>query len=1037
MGQEKLRAKVLGQVELQVGERVIPDTAWERRSSRNLLLLLLCQPGHRLSRDLVLESLWPNASLETATRALYVAIHGLRRVLEPKLRSGKASRFVQLVGESLQLAPESIEWLDVDEFEAALDTDGDRRERLAKALPVYAGDLLEAEPYLDWPAARRELLRWHWREAVLEMAELERQAGRPLLAVPSVERILESDPGDELAYRVLMTACAEADRREDARRVFERCVSALQSELGVEPNPETVALWEAIRDQPVTPPAVAVVTQMDNLPRSANPLLGRGRDTEELLDLICDADVELVTVTGTGGLGKTRTAIEVASLARDAFEHGVCFVPLAHIHETTLVMPAIASALGLEEVPGRSSLQLVQDRLHDASLLLLLDNFEQVEDAATEVAAILEACANVTILVTSRVPLRLRAEHTFSLEPLATPNVDRPLSLGRVERYPSVELFAQRASAVRRSFALTADNVEAIAQICAQLDGVPLAIELAAARIRHLTPQALLAGLEDRFGLLSGGYRDMPPRHQTMRAAIGWSYDLLDPREQDVFRRLGVFEGGFGVDAATQIVFDDVEPFTPDEVAGLLAGLAEQGLLRTEDDLEDRRYGMFETIREYARDELKRSGAHEETRRRHALWYVQFVNRAAPELVRPEQDLWFERLEVDFANIRAALAFVQTHAAGGEESLQIVAGLWRYWWKLGRIEEGRNLIDQATENAIDRTSDHLGWALYAGSQLSEGLGDNDRAEKQLTEALAIFRANHNERGMGDVLDLLGIVFRNHGDLDRSQELQEEALALQRRVGNRRGMAGALNGLGSVGYYRGDLNMANRYWSEAAEIVRELGDHRSLVLILGNLTAIATLEGDTTRALEISLQLMANARRLGDDNLVTHGLASLGSSHLARGDLHEAKQAYEEALDKSRKFGMVQIQAVALYNLGRIALRQDDQSAAMSGFTESLQHFVAMENSHGTAGCLEVLGGMAVDQGADEAPLRWLAVAARIREDFGLAREAEVDGEDDVDDWLAIIRGRMGDVEFEKACLSARELKAEAIMHEVLASVAEW
>jgi predicted ATPase len=470
---------------------------------------------------------------------------------------------------------------------------------------------------------------------VLETAELERQAGRPMLAVPSIERILEGDPGDELAYRVLMTAFAEADRREDAQRVFERCVAALESELGVEPSPETVALWEAIRDRPAARPAMAAVARIDTLPRPANPLIGRGRETEALLDLVCDPDVGLVTMTGTGGLGKTRTAIEVASLARDEFEHGVCFVPLAHIREESLVGPAVAQALGLEEVPDTSPMQQVRDRLREASMLVVLDNFEQVLEAATDVAAILEACPGVTMVVTSRVPLRIMAEHEFPLEPLAVPNVNRPISLGRVERFPSVELFTQRAAAVRRSFSLTEANAEAIAQVCARLDGLPLAIELAAARIRDLQPQELLSGLEDRFELLSGGFRDMPPRHQTMRAAIAWSYDLLTPGEQETFRRLGVFQWGFGVDVATSVVNLATGEKSRSQVAKTLAGLVDQGLLRADEELDERRYGMFETIREFAREELDSAGDYRDAAMAHARWYVSFADEAATGMIGP------------------------------------------------------------------------------------------------------------------------------------------------------------------------------------------------------------------------------------------------------------------------------------------------------------------------------------------------------------------------------------------------------------------
>jgi predicted ATPase/DNA-binding SARP family transcriptional activator len=1029
-----LQARVLGRVELLVGGKEIPDNAWQRRNSRYLLLLLLCTPAHRLSRDMVMESLWPNASLDTATRSLYVAIHGLRRVLEPAITSGKASRFVELSGEMVQLVPGSVEWLDVAAFEAALDAGGDRQQNLAHALSLYGGDLLEDEPYLDWPAARRERLRWRWREAVLEHAEFERLAGRPMLAVPSVERVLEGDPGDEVAYRVLMTAYAAADRREDAERVFERCVEALENELGVEPGKETLALADAIRKQPVARPVVTV-SRMDNLPRPANPLVGRGRETEELLDLVCRPGVELVTVTGTGGMGKTRIALEVASLGKDEFEHGVCFVPLAHIRDASLVVPAVARALGLEDVPGKPPLEQVQERLRDLTILVVIDNIEQVLDAAADLSAILEACPGMTMLVTSRVPLRVRAEHEFPLEPLAVPSVDRPISLGRAGRYPSVELFAQRASAVRRSFSLTAENVQAIAQVCARLDGLPLAIELAAARIRDLHPHELVEGLHDRFELLSGGYRDMPARHQTMRAAISWSYDLLVPTEQDVFRRLGVFEGGFGIDAVSHVTRAGQEPKAKGSVARVLAGLEEQGLVLLRDDPDERRYSMFETIREFAREELELAREVDEVAALHAGWYVSFVTEAAEGLLGRDQGAWFERLGTEVANIRVAIAYLHGTDAGGEAELKLTAGMWRYWWKSGQMEEGYGLIQRALDHAADTDGDPYARALYAAGQLAEAFGEYDRSEAFLNRCLPIFRRSGNERGVGDALDSLGILARNRGDLDQSQHFQEESLTIQRRIGNQRGIASALNGLGAVGYYRGDTQTADRHWSEAASIVRELGDDRSTVAILGNLSALATLRGDAERALSISEETLAYARRIGDENNITYALASLGSAHYELGNVETAESAYEEVLARSRESGLVQVQAVMLFDLAKIAHRREDVLNAVRLFTESLGIFGSTQNAHGIASCLEELGGIAASRGEDRVAIRWLAVAEALREAKGVSREPVDHGEVDIQAWRETIRSRLGDTRFEAEWVAARGLDADEVMREVLGELA--
>ncbi len=1033
-----LRARLLGHVELAVGGREIPANAWPRRNSRYLLLLLLCSPGHRMSRDMAMESLWPNASLESATRALYVAIHGLRRVLEPEITAGRASRFVDLSGEIVQLVPGSLEWLDVEAFEAALDEGGDRRENLSRALSLYAGDLLEDEPYLDWPAARREQLRWRWREAVLEYAELERQAGRPMLAVPPIERILEGDPGDELAYRALMMAYADGQRGEDARRVFERCVASLESELGVSPSQETVSLWESIQARPVNRTVVAPSTRLarlDNLPRPSNPLVGRARDTEELLDLVCDPDVELVTISGTGGLGKTRVGLEVASLAKDEFEHGVCFVSLAHIRDASLVVPALVQALGLDQDPDRSPLEQARDRLREASMLLVLDNFEQVLEAAADVAAILESCPGVTMLVTSRAPLRIRAEHEFPLEPLAVPNVDRPISLGRMERYPSVELFAQRASAVRRSFSLTPENAEVIARICARLDGVPLAIELAAARIRDLQPQELIDGLEDRFDLLTGGFRDMPPRHQTMWAAISWSYDLLDVGARELFRRLGVFEGGFEVDAAAQVA-GELEGVTGrSQVAKTLAELEEQGLLESDDEQGSRRYWMFETIREFARRELEQSGDHHAVAGRHADWFVEFVMTASDALAGPDQNAWFERIDSELPNIRAAAAFLEATRPGSADGLRLTAGIWRFWWKVGRVEEGLGLIERAMEAAEDPTTVAFAQSCNAAGHLAEALGRYDRAESLLQESLRVSRTHNDLRGMGDALDGLAIVARHRGDLDTSQGLLEEALELHRQIGNDRGIASALNGLGAVGYYRGDAGMARTCWTEATGIIRKLGgEDRSLIAVIGNLAALENQLGHIERAMQLSREALVLARRVGDSDGITHLLVSLGTSHLQAGELDSASTYLHEALAQGRESGLLQHQAITLFNLGEISLKRNDVPEALNYLKESLAIFAQTRNIIGIAGCLEEFGGVVLTFGEADLALRCLAVGDAMRQAKGLARETMVGGQDDFQVNMTALRERLGEEDFEERWECAVKLDPDAVVQELLAYV---
>ena len=358
-----IRARLLGRIEIEVGNDPIPDAAWPRRPMRSLLLLLLATPGRRLHREQVLDALWPESAPRTALNALYVTVHGLRRTLEPGLTNGKLSAYVDVASDLVSLRPGSVAWVDVDAFEAELRVaaGNGRREALAAALTLYGGDLLADERYVDWPVPRREHLRAAWRDAGIEYAALEREAGQPLAAVRHLERILDADPVDETVHRALMLSFSAAGRREDALRRFDRCVTILRDELGVQPGDETLELAASIRAASGAPAVVVPgAGPMDNLPAPPNPLIGRERELEDVLDLLARPGVRLVTITGPGGVGKTRLALEAAAAAADDVAGGVCFVSLAPVRDPDLVLPGIAQALGLRERTGQTTAEMLQ-----------------------------------------------------------------------------------------------------------------------------------------------------------------------------------------------------------------------------------------------------------------------------------------------------------------------------------------------------------------------------------------------------------------------------------------------------------------------------------------------------------------------------------------------------------------------------------------------------------------------------------------------------------------------------------------------------
>jgi predicted ATPase/DNA-binding SARP family transcriptional activator/Tfp pilus assembly protein PilF len=1024
--QSAIRARLFGKVHIAIGETPLPDDVWSRKHARMLLLLLLSAPEHWLPRDAIIEALWPTSSPDSAVKSFYVAVHSLRRSLEPALRSGRESSYIDISDEIVRLVPGSVATVDVEEFERALQAiDGDRRQHLATALALYAGDFLADEPYLDWPAARREQLRWQWREAVLEYARLEREADQPLLAIPAIERVLSSDPTDEAAYYALMSALAAAGRREEALRQFDRCATVLHVELGARPGEETCALAEYIRAMPITRSTPQTERpRIGSLPAPPNPMIGRGRDVEELLDLLCNADVRLVTITGPGGVGKTRLALEAASLAADEFVDGTGFVSLAPVRDPALVLPVIAQSLGLELSSDDSPLNVMQSALQDRKMLLVLDNFEQILEEAPIVAELLAGCPELTVLATSREPLHLRPEHEFPLLPLPVPDPARAMTAAGLSRYAAAELFVQRAIAVKRDFALTDRNAPDIGLLCARLDGLPLAIELAAARIRHLDPDQLVAGLTHRFELLADGYRDLPPRQRTMRTAISWSYDLLAPAEQGLFRHLSIFTGGFTIDAAIRLAGDRSNQH---DVSALVAALADKGLLRIEGDADAPRFDMLETIRQFGLDMLAASGELSEIERAHTEWFVELAERAQPELTGPDQGAWFDRLNIEQANFRAALERA-VRDPDDQLALRLTASLWRFWWSVGSAREGRGWVEQAL--AIQHPSPPAlrARALYAGGELSEALGDYDRANSWYEEALHLRQEAEDDAGAAEVLNGMGLIARNRGELDRAEELHERALSILQRTEQRRAIASTLNNLGAVAYFRGDIEQTASCWNQALDVVRAIEDDRALIGLLGNLGALALMQNDPQRAISLHEEGLGIARRIGDVNGITQGLVNLAGALYEHGEVANAAPIYEEALERCRETANVGSEAIVLYDLGKIAENNGDLPAALGRFAESLTLFWNARNLPGAAACLERIGIVFGD--VPNQAVRLLAAAVAIREKTGAARDTVDHGEFERE--LEALRTGLGETAFSRAWSAGSLLSAEDAVAEALA-----
>ena len=637
------------------------------------------------------------------------------------------------------------------------------------------------------------------------------------------------------------------------------------------------------------------MTRDCKLPTPPTPLIGRDRERRTVGSQLRRAEVRLLTLTGAGGVGKTRLALAVAEDLLDAFEDGVVFVDLAPIVDPALVPSVIAGALEAGEAAGKSLTECLVDHLRGRSLLLVLDNFEQVLAAAPLLSELLTACPGLKALVTSRAALHLSGEHEFLVPPLELPDPKHLPDLEALSQYEAVTLFIQRARAAKPDFQMTNANAPAVAELCARLDGLPLPIELAAARVKLLPPQALLARLGRRLSLLTGGARDLPARQQTLRDTIAWSYNLLEPDECVLFARLAVFIGGCSLDAAEAVC--DIDHDLSLDVLDGLALLVDQSLLRqtegSEGSKDEPRFGMLETIREYAAERLEVSGDAEVMRRRHAEYFVALAEQAAPELVGPRQVVWLERLEREHDNLRTALGWLLARGAA-EPALRLAGSLGRFWDIRGHLSEGRRWQEEALALRGDTDPIVRATALFAAGNLALVSGDHARAATLHQECLQLRRQSGDKRSIAHSLHQLASAWHSQGDCDAAISLDQESLALSRELGDTHSVAVTLTGLGAIARDRGDHATARRYLEESLAMVRELEDNWAVALVLNNLARVERDLGRWSRAAGLCAESLALFRKLGDRQAIASVLGNLVVVAQRRGAWEQAARLYGAA-----------------------------------------------------------------------------------------------------------------------------------------------
>ena len=641
-----------------------------------------------------------------------------------------------------------------------------------------------------------------------------------------------------------------------------------------------------------------------NLPAPPNSFVGRGRELATGVKLLRRPAVRLLTLVGTAGIGKTRTALHLAAALLDDFRNGIFLVELAALRDPGLVPRAIAQVLDVREAPGQSVLSMLKQYLEDKEMLLVLDNFEHLLPAGMMVAELLQAGPALKVLVTSRAPLRLYGEHEMSIPPMATPEMPDGQTLtlraGEVSEYEAVQLFVDRAIAARADFELNEENAATVAAICKRLDGLPLAVELAAAHIREMPPETILARLqnvpdlgEGPLGLLSEGAIDLPARHHTLRAAIGWSYDLLEEKEQALFRRMSVFVGG-GIREAVASVCSGEEEEEEEEEDTLDAGLAslgEKGLLLKLQAGGEVRYSMLEMIKEYALERLVESGEADATRSKHAAYYMSLAERAEPELRGADQAVWLARLEIEHNNLRAAMEWCL--GAGDIASQLRIAGALPRFWMRGYQREGREWLERGLARA-EVSSSAVPTALRA--KALRGLAnaafvqaDFIAARTFSEEALPLFRLTGDKQGIFSVLNFLGIIAAEQGEFASARTLLEEALSVQQELGDKSAIGAVLSNLSSVVIRQGDYPAASTFLKEALAYSEQVGDKMGIAFVLENLGDVAVQEGDYGLGRSYFEQSLTIRRELGDKWGIASSLLNLGALALRQDDYLQARE----------------------------------------------------------------------------------------------------------------------------------------------------
>ncbi len=930
--------ELIGEIRLTAGEQAITRFATQKVAA--LLAYLALRMPTAVTRETLIEMLWPDQDLDAARNSLSVALSSLRRQLEPP---GSTAGSVLIADRSnVRLNPAAVT-TDLQEFERLLTAVGKGGETqadpLTQAIALYRGEFTQGH-YFDWVLRERVRLQTLYVEALLRLAVVQEQSGAFSEALLAAQRALDTDPFHEPAHLAVIRLQVALGRPALALDAASKLERAFREEFGAEPsestrrflarlchNPNALTTSGTLQDdasgggqpppqtgedapgtdrtravvarrlQPGEPDHGAVRSEPNateepaarrkthpepaqpgrskevatvDLPLRLTRLFGRAAEIEQIVEMLCPQQGEgyrLVTLTGSGGAGKTRLSQEVGAALATRFPGRICFVPLAALSDPSNIPGAILNALKVRAPSTAEPFEQAAAALRQQPTLLILDNLEQLlrgdllpgstpspTDAAGILYRLLAQAPTLTCLCSSRRRLGLEGEREFRVAPLRLPRDDAGLE--ELASVPSVALYLDRAQAVRADFQLTPGNATTIAQLCQRLEGIPLAIELAAAWVRTLPPRPMLQRLENRLALPAARRDDVPVRHRSLVAVLDWSYALLTPEQQRFFTRVGIFAGGWTL-TASEVVCSEPEALEMTE--GLLAA----SLAYEDAEGEEPRFRFLDTVRQYALERLAESGEIEAARERHLQFFLAFAEEAGPKLKGPEQAEWLARLEAEHDNLRAALEWSLSENEAAEKALRLCAALERFWWTHGHFSEGRVWCVRALrkQGGPERTKARAA-TLNSVAVLARMQGDLASARAYHEECLTIWRALGDRWGLAGPLGNLGNVARMQGDYASARAYHEESLVIFREIGDRLGIAGSLGNLGNVARMQGDYVSARTYHEEGLVVFREIGDRLGIAGSLINLGSVAYILGDYASMHSFSAEGLVIFQELG-------------------------------------------------------------------------------------------------------------------------------------------------------------------------------